>query len=204
MRAEPVSKCTLPSLPSEAWAKAAGPSAASPSNDSHRADPELRDHRCPPRVPCLAIGLYRYHVARDVRTAVAGAHGALLLAQADSPFVLSDVKLALLDSLAPEHPVVVLQHLGLPDERVTALELAENLLVVGRTDEVPAICRTLIDRFTRAGMGGSAMTALAFLRETVATGHATPALVRHVHEFLRDVSRNEASSPGQPVLRLEE
>jgi tetratricopeptide (TPR) repeat protein len=75
---------------------------------------------------------------------------------------------------------------------LAALDLAENLLVVGRTDEVPAICRTLIDRFTRAGMGGSAMTALAFLRETVATGHATPSLVRHVHDFLRDVTRTEA------------
>src|SRR5947209_2429730 len=90
------------------------------------------------------------------------------------------------------------------DAALTALELAETLLVVGRTDEVPAICRTLIERFTRAGMGRSAMTALAFLRETVATGHATPALVRHVHEFLRDVSRTETSAPVQPVLRLEE
>jgi len=98
-----------------------------------------------------------------------------------------------------------LEALGMEsDAALSALELAETLLVVGRTDEVPAICRTLIDRFTRAGMGGSAMTALAFLRETVATGHATPALVRHVYEFLRDVSRNEASSPGQPALRLEE
>ena len=98
-----------------------------------------------------------------------------------------------------------LESLGMEsDAALSALELAETLLVVGRTDEVPAICRTLIDRFTRAGMGGSAMTALAFLRETVATGHATPALVRHVHEFLRDVSRTDASSPVQPVLRLEE
>ena len=98
-----------------------------------------------------------------------------------------------------------LESLGMEtDAALSALELAETLLVAGRTDEVPAICRTLIDRFTRAGMGGSAMTALAFLRETVATGHATPALVRHVHEFLRDVSRKEASSPVQPGLRLEE
>ena len=98
-----------------------------------------------------------------------------------------------------------LESLGMEAEAaLSALGLAETLLVVGRTDEVPAICRTLIDRFTRAGMGGSAMTALAFLRETVATGHATPGLVRHVHDFLRDVSRQEASSPGQPVLRLEE
>ena len=98
-----------------------------------------------------------------------------------------------------------LESLGIESEAaLSALELVENLIVVGRTDEVPAICRTLIDRFTRAGMGGSAMTALAFLRETVATGHATPSLVRHVHDFLRDISRNEASFPVQPVLRLEE
>jgi tetratricopeptide (TPR) repeat protein len=98
-----------------------------------------------------------------------------------------------------------LESLGMEsDAALSALELVENLIVLGRIDEVPAICRTLIDRFTRAGMGGSAMTALAFLRETVATGHATPALVRHVHEFLRDVSRSEASSPVQPVLRLQE
>ena len=98
-----------------------------------------------------------------------------------------------------------LESLGIESEAaLSALELVENLIMVGRTDEVPAICRTLIDRFTRAGMGGSAMTALAFLRETVATGHATPSLVRHVHDFLRDISRNEASFPVQPVLRLEE
>ena len=89
------------------------------------------------------------------------------------------------------------------DAGLSALDLAETLLLTGRTEEVPAICRTLIDRFTRAGMGGSAMTALAFLRETVATGHATPALVRHVHEFLRDVTRKETDVLVQPVLRLE-
>ena len=89
------------------------------------------------------------------------------------------------------------------DAGLSALDLAETLLITGRTEEVPAICRTLIDRFTRAGMGGSAMTALAFLRETVATGHVTPALVRHVHEFLRDVTRKETDVLVQPVLRLE-
>jgi tetratricopeptide (TPR) repeat protein len=98
-----------------------------------------------------------------------------------------------------------LESLGMEtDAALAALELAEKLLIAGRPEEVPAICRTLIDRFTRAGMGGSAMTALAFLRETVATGHVTPALVRHVHEFLRDVSRKETNSLVQPELRLEQ
>ncbi len=63
--------------------------------------------------------------AHNVRQAIAGAHGALLLAQADSPFVLSDVKLSLLEALEPDHPVVVLQRLGLGDEHVVTLDLVD-------------------------------------------------------------------------------
>ena len=73
------------------------------------------------------------------------------------------------------------------DAALVALELAETLLITRDAEEVPLICRTLLDRFTRAGMSERAMTALAFLRETVASGHATPLHVRHVHDFLRDV-----------------
>jgi tetrapyrrole methylase family protein/MazG family protein len=50
----------------------------------------------------------------------AGARGPLLVGQCDTKFVLSDIKLAVED--APEEPVVVLQRLGLPDERI--LEVA--------------------------------------------------------------------------------
>lgn len=39
-------------------------------------------------------------------------------------------------------------------------------------------------------MTSRAVTALSFLREAVALGKATPSLVRHVHDFLRDVSSN--------------
>jgi tetrapyrrole methylase family protein/MazG family protein len=49
--------------------------------------------------------------------------GPLLVAQCDSPFVLSDVKLQLLERLAPDTPVVVLQRLGLAGERVTTVAL---------------------------------------------------------------------------------
>jgi tetrapyrrole methylase family protein/MazG family protein len=52
----------------------------------------------------------------------AGERGPLLVAQCDSPHVLSEVKLALdagIDpALAPDASVVVLQRLGLPDERI--------------------------------------------------------------------------------------
>jgi tetrapyrrole methylase family protein / MazG family protein len=51
--------------------------------------------------------------------------GALLIAQCDSSFVLSDVKLQLLERLGPDAPVVVLQRLGLPDELVATVPLAE-------------------------------------------------------------------------------
>jgi tetrapyrrole methylase family protein / MazG family protein len=69
-------------------------------------------------------------IARSVRVVdgqrfeidAAGQRGPLLVAQCDSPAVLSEVKLAL-DAgiepcLAPDAPVVVLQRLGLPDEAV--------------------------------------------------------------------------------------
>jgi tetrapyrrole methylase family protein / MazG family protein len=49
--------------------------------------------------------------------------GPLLVAQCDSPFVLSDVKLQLLERLDPATPVVVLQRLGLPGEHVANVPL---------------------------------------------------------------------------------
>ena len=51
--------------------------------------------------------------------------GRLLVAQCDNAFVLSDVKLALLEHLGPDTPVTVLQRLGLPDERIAVVALEE-------------------------------------------------------------------------------
>jgi tetrapyrrole methylase family protein/MazG family protein len=62
--------------------------------------------------------------ARTFAVDSAGFSGAMLLAQCDTRFVLSDVKLALLEVLPPEHEVVVLQGLGLPDEQLVTVELA--------------------------------------------------------------------------------
>lgn len=61
---------------------------------------------------------------RDLERA-AGLAGALLIAQCDTRFVLSDVKLALLEAVAPDAEVVVLQRLGLPDESVTRVALED-------------------------------------------------------------------------------
>ena len=51
--------------------------------------------------------------------------GPLLVAQCDNEFVVSDVKLALLEHLDAATPVTVLQRLGLPDEHVASVPLEE-------------------------------------------------------------------------------
>jgi tetrapyrrole methylase family protein/MazG family protein len=63
--------------------------------------------------------------ARSFATDAAGFAGPMLLAQCDNTFVCSDVKLALLEALPPDHYVTVLQRLGLPDENVFDVALAE-------------------------------------------------------------------------------
>lgn len=83
------------------------------------------------------------------------------------------------------------------DAALVALELAETLLVVGEPARVPHICRTLLDRFTRAGMTARAITALSYLREVVAIGKAQPPVIRQVREFLR-----ELPSQGRPTLSV--
>ncbi|HEX6098740.1 MAG TPA: tetratricopeptide repeat protein [Thermoanaerobaculia bacterium] len=89
------------------------------------------------------------------------------------------------------------------DAGLVALELAEALLSVGQADEVPAICRDLIAQFTRAGMTSRAITALSFLREAVAVGHASTSLVKHVHAFLRELPAEQPRlfAPPPPDVR---
>jgi len=55
----------------------------------------------------------------------AGASGPLLITQCDSLLVLSDVKLALLEVVGPQHPVTVLARLGLPGETVSVVALED-------------------------------------------------------------------------------
>ncbi len=75
---------------------------------------------------------------RELRADALDMAGALLVAQCDNAVVLSDVKLALLERLAPSTPVTVLSRLGLPDERVHAVPLADLDRAV-RPDHLTAI-----------------------------------------------------------------
>lgn len=61
----------------------------------------------------------------DFAAAAPGRAGWLLVSQCDRRRVLSDVKLALLETLAADTPVTVLARLGLPDEHVGTVALAD-------------------------------------------------------------------------------
>jgi tetrapyrrole methylase family protein/MazG family protein len=63
--------------------------------------------------------------ARAFARDAAGLTGQMLVAQCDTRFVCSDVKLALLENLPPDHEITVLQRLGLPEEHVFTVALAE-------------------------------------------------------------------------------
>ena len=71
------------------------------------------------------LGGVRVVDARAFAVDAAGLGGPMLIAQADTAFVLSDVKLTLLEVASPEHHVTVLQRLGLPDEHVVTLALED-------------------------------------------------------------------------------
>jgi len=89
------------------------------------------------------------------------------------------------------------------DGALAGLKLAETLLMLDEPAEVPAICRAILDEFTRAGMMTPAVSALSFLREAVAMGkdNATTAdIIRHVHDFLHDLPTHPARSFTPPPL----
>jgi tetratricopeptide (TPR) repeat protein len=76
------------------------------------------------------------------------------------------------------------------DAALVGLKVAEVLLMLDRPAEVAAICRTLLDHFTRNRSKSAAVTALSYLREAVAAGKAKPALVSEIHDFIRDLPRH--------------
>ena len=57
--------------------------------------------------------------------AAAALTGPVLIAQCDHPLVLADLKLALLEHVAPETPVTVLTRLGLADEQIEHVTVVE-------------------------------------------------------------------------------
>ena len=73
------------------------------------------------------------------------------------------------------------------DAALVTLDIAEALLGSGdpaAAREATELCSGLVESFTSVGMTGTALTALAYLREAFESGRATPHLVRHVRQYI--------------------
>ncbi|HVR39839.1 MAG TPA: tetratricopeptide repeat protein [Thermoanaerobaculia bacterium] len=70
------------------------------------------------------------------------------------------------------------------DAALVALNIIEALLAIGDLRGAAELCTGLVESFTNVGMTGGALTALGFLRETIAHGSATPVIVQQVRMFL--------------------
>jgi len=70
---------------------------------------------------------------------------------------------------------------------ISAIEIAELLLIESRFEEAESLCRETCSRLESSGLGNTtrAMTAVAFLTEAVRSRAATTKLVRHVRDYVR-------------------
>jgi tetrapyrrole methylase family protein/MazG family protein len=130
--------------------------------------------------------------------------GPLLISHCHSKLVLSDVKLALLERLAPDAPVTVLQRLGLPDEAVVRVALAELDQAV-EPDHLTAVFADL-----PPGGPGAAWERLVALIERLRAPGGCPwdaeqthhSLARHcieeAYEVIEAIEALPPSAPGGP------
>jgi tetratricopeptide (TPR) repeat protein len=85
------------------------------------------------------------------------------------------------------------QHLGMAGPAtLVSLDIAELMLARGQFDSVEAICRAAMRSFELAGIPytARALTALAYMHEAARLRTATPALVKHVREYIRRLPDN--------------
>lgn len=75
------------------------------------------------------------------------------------------------------------------DAALISLDMAEVLLALGRSEEVPGLCRTLVGRFAKSGSNERALRALSYLREAAEAGKASTELVRYVRSYVAEVPR---------------
>lgn len=75
------------------------------------------------------------------------------------------------------------------DAALVTLDIVEALLATHDFRGAAELCTGLVESVTSAGMPANALTALGFLRETIASGSATPALVDEVRTYLARTSR---------------
>jgi len=134
-----------------------------------------------------------------------GASGPVLIAQVDDMFIASDVKLALLDVLAEDAPVTILQRLGLPDEFVDTVPL-EELDRVLQPDHLTSIFVDLGD----ATVGAAMVDLMALATQLRAPGgcpwdaeQTHHSLAKHVieeaHEVAEAIDALPTDAPGGEI-----
>jgi tetrapyrrole methylase family protein/MazG family protein len=134
--------------------------------------------------------------ARAFTVDAAGLAGPMLVAQCDTRFVCSDVKLALLEVLPPEHEVTVLQHLGLPDERISRVPLAE----LDRSFEPDHLTSLYVDTGTASVAGELAR--LVALTERLRGPGGCPWDAAQTHHSLRRHVLEEAYEVAEAIEAL--
>jgi tetratricopeptide (TPR) repeat protein len=75
------------------------------------------------------------------------------------------------------------------DMALVGLDTADALLGLGRPEQIVDLAARLFRAFKDAGMLTGALTALAYLKETAATGRLTPASLSEIRTFLRRAER---------------
>jgi tetrapyrrole methylase family protein/MazG family protein len=134
--------------------------------------------------------------ARAFAVDAAGSSGPMLIAQCDSQLVCSEVKLALLESLPPDHEVTVLQRLGLPDERVFTVALAD----VDRDVDPDHLTSLFVD--TGAAAVGPELARLLALTERLRGPGGCPWDAQQTHHSLRRHVLEEAYEVVEAIEEL--
>jgi tetrapyrrole methylase family protein/MazG family protein len=147
------------------------------------------------------------HLADGQALPAALPSGPLLISHCHSQLVLSDVKLALLERLLPEAPVTVLQRLGLNDESVSRVPLAD----LDRSVE-PDHLTSVFAELPPGGPGAAWERLVALIERLRAPGgcpwdaeqtHHTLArhLIEETYEVIEAIEALPASAPGgaEPV-----
>jgi tetrapyrrole methylase family protein/MazG family protein len=134
--------------------------------------------------------------AHDVVEGFDTGSGPVLIAQCDHRFVLSDVKLALLELLEPDDLVVVLARLGLPDESIVELPLAELDQVV-QPDHLTSVFTVL-----RAGDDERELARLLALARRLRGPGGCPWDAEQTHHSLTRYLLEESYEVVEAVQRL--
>jgi tetrapyrrole methylase family protein/MazG family protein len=134
--------------------------------------------------------------ARNIATSAAGLSGPILIAQCDTRLVLSEVKLVLLEVLDPAAPVTVLARLGLPDEEVTRVALAD----LDRSVTPDHLTSVFVDT-GRAAVAGE-LAALVALTERLRGPGGCPWDAEQTHHSLARHLLEEAYEVAEAIDRL--